>query len=66
MIAKNEITQARMAKQFFDHIIDRTYVALVWGDFEDDQGTITGNIGRHPKNRKLMTVFPNGEKAKML
>ncbi len=64
LIAKNELAQAKLAKQFFDHSIERTYVALVWGDMLKDEGTITGHVGRHPKNRKMMTVFPTGESGK--
>ena len=64
LIAKNEIALAKLAKQFFDHSIDRSYIALVWGDIENENGTITGNLGRNPKDRKVMTVFPNGEAGK--
>lgn len=61
LIAKNEQAQNKLAKQFFEHSIDRIYIALAWGDFEEDEGTIKGHIGRSLKNRKVMTVFPNGE-----
>ncbi len=64
LIAKNEIAQAKISEQFFDHSIDRKYNALVWGDFEEDEGTIEGHVGRSLKNRKMMTVFPNGEYGK--
>lgn len=64
LIAKNEIAQAKLAKEFFDHTIDRKYIALVWGDFKDDEGTITGNIGRSIKDRKIMSVFPDGDSGK--
>lgn len=57
LIAKNEIAMAKLAKEFFDHTIQRKYVALVWGDFEEDEGTITGNIGRSLRDRKVMAVF---------
>lgn len=57
LVAKNEIAQTILAKQFFDHSVERKYYALVWNDFEEDEGTITGNIGRHPKDRREMTVF---------
>lgn len=60
MVTKNEIAQAKIAKQFFDHTIDRKYVALAWGDFKEDAGTIEGNLGRSLKDRKIMTVFPDG------
>jgi len=64
LIAKNELSQSRLGKQFFDHSIERKYHALVWGDFTEDEGTIEGHIGRSLKNRKVMTVFPNGEYGK--
>ncbi len=64
LVAKNELSQTKLAKQFFDHSIDRTYNALVWGDIVDDSGTIEGHIGRSLKDRRLMTVFPNGEYGK--
>ncbi|MEW6468170.1 MAG: RluA family pseudouridine synthase [Bacteroidota bacterium] len=64
VIAKNELSMTRMAKKFFDRDIDRTYLALVWGDFKEDSGTITGHIGRSLKDRKRMAVFPGGEYGK--
>jgi 23S rRNA pseudouridine1911/1915/1917 synthase len=64
LIAKTELAQTRLAKGFFDHSIDRKYTALVWGDFEEDEGTITGHLGRSKNNRKVMTVFPDGETGK--
>ena len=64
LVAKNEIAQARLGKQFFDHTIERKYIALVWGDFKEDEGTIEGHIGRSLKDRRVMTVFPNGEYGK--
>ncbi len=59
VVAKNEQTHAHLAKQFFDHTVTRRYVALVWGNFDDDEGTITGNIGRSRHDRLKMAVFPN-------
>ncbi len=64
VVAKNERAHARLAKQFFDHTITRRYVALVWGDFEQDEGTITGNIGRSPKDRLQMCVFADAKDGK--
>ena len=64
VIAKDEQTHARLAKQFFDHTIQRRYVALVWGNLEEDEGTITGNIGRSPKDRQKMYVFADGSQGK--
>lgn len=64
VVAKNEIAMDSLAKQFFNHSIKRTYWALVWGDFKEINGTINGHIGRNPKDRKMMTVFPEGEYGK--
>ncbi len=60
VVAKNEIAQMRLAKVFFDHDLERKYWALAWGDFEEDEGTIVGNVGRNPKDRTMMAVFPKG------
>lgn len=57
VIAKDEFSMTHLAKQFFDRTIDRNYFALVWGEFEEDNGTITGNIGRNLRDRKIMDVF---------
>ncbi|MEI7981644.1 MAG: RluA family pseudouridine synthase, partial [Bacteroidota bacterium] len=64
LIAKNELAQTRLAKQFFDHTIDRTYVALVWGNIKPDKGTIEGNIGRDLRNRLVQTVYDTDEKGR--
>ncbi len=61
LIAKSELAQTRLAKNFFDHTIDRKYQALVWGEPKEEEGTITGHIGRSLKDRRVMTVFPDGE-----
>lgn len=61
LVAKNEEAQAFLAKQFFEHSIERKYNALVWGDFDEDSGTIVGNIGRSPRDRKVMCVYPHEE-----
>lgn len=64
VIAKTEDAMAGLAKQFFDHSVERTYYALVWGEPKEKEGTITGHIGRSLKNRKIMSVFPDGEFGK--
>jgi 23S rRNA pseudouridine1911/1915/1917 synthase len=64
LVAKTEIAQTILAKDFFDHTINRRYVALVWGDFDEDEGTINGHIGRSLKDRKVMTVFPEEDYGK--
>ena len=57
VIAKTEKAMTHLAKQFFNKTTAREYVALVWGNIEEDSGTIEGHIGRHPKNRLQNTVF---------
>ena len=64
VIAKTEAAMTHLAKQFFDKTSEREYIALVWGNMEEDEGTIIGNVGRNPKNRLQMTVFPDGEEGK--
>ena len=64
IVAKNETAQAVLAHQFFEHTIHRRYHALVWGDFDEDEGTIVGNIGRSNADRRKMTVYPFGENGK--
>lgn len=64
VIAKTEIALNKLAQQFFYHTIDRHYVALVWGNLESDQGTITGHIGRSARDRKIMDVYPDGSQGK--
>lgn len=65
VVAKNEIALNKLALQFFNKTSARTYQALVWGDMKEDAGTIRGNLGRNPKNRKQMMVFPEGDQGKV-
>jgi len=64
VIAKTEQAMTHLAKQFFDHSIERTYNALVWGEPKTDEGTIEGHIGRSLKDRKIMAIFPDGSQGK--
>jgi len=64
VVAKNELALNRLARQFFYHTIDRHYLALVWGNLKNEEGTITGNIGRSLQDRKIMAVFEEGEYGK--
>ncbi len=64
VIAKTEIAMTYLAKAFFERTIDRKYIALVWGDFKEEEGTITGNVGRNIKDRKVMDVFADGSQGK--
>ena len=64
VVAKTERAMTILAKKFEDRDLNRKYIALVWGDVKEDEGIITGNIGRSLKNRKVMDVFPDGEYGK--
>ncbi len=64
VVAKSPKAMNDLAKQFFDHTVYRRYVALVWGDFEGEEGTVTGHVGRHQRFRKLFTTYPDGEHGK--
>jgi 23S rRNA pseudouridine1911/1915/1917 synthase len=64
VIAKTEHALNKLAKQFFDHTIERTYVALVWGIPEPASGTINVPIGRSIKDRRIMIAYPDGEQGK--
>ena len=64
VIGKTELAMNKLAAQFFNRTTDRKYIALVWGDLKEDEGTITGNIGRNPRDRKQMFVFPDGSDGK--
>lgn len=64
IVAKNEFTQVKLAKQFYEHTVERKYNALVWGDFDENEGTINANLGRHPKDRRVVTVYTDPDKGK--
>jgi 23S rRNA pseudouridine1911/1915/1917 synthase len=64
VIAKTEQALTHLSKQFFDKSSERKYLALVWGSPKEDEGTVEGHIGRHPKNRLQMMVFPEGDAGK--
>ncbi len=64
VIAKTERAMASLARQFFDHSIERTYQAIVWGTPDPPDGTIEGHIGRHPRIRQNYTVYTEAEAGK--
>ncbi|MDD2595763.1 MAG: RluA family pseudouridine synthase [Bacteroidales bacterium] len=64
VVAKNDESQLDLAKQFFDHSIQRKYIALVWGNIAEESGTIEGNIGRDPNDRLRFKVFQDGSQGK--
>ncbi|MCU0418741.1 MAG: RluA family pseudouridine synthase [Cyclobacteriaceae bacterium] len=61
VIAKSETAMTALAKQFFDHTIERTYQAIVWGIPEPAEGTINVHVGRSLKDRRVTTAFPEGD-----
>ena len=61
VIAKTEKAMTSLAKQFFDHSIERTYYAIVWGEPKEPKGTINVNLGRSLKDRRITTAFPEGD-----
>lgn len=64
VVAKTEAAMTHLAKQFEDKTSEREYIALVWGNVKEDEGTITGNIARHLKDRMQMAVFSDPEIGK--
>ncbi len=64
ILAKTEMALSHLAKQFYDRTISRRYIALAWGDFKEDEGTVTAHVGRSLKDRKVMDVFPDGSYGK--
>ena len=66
VVAKSEYALTYLAKQFFDHSIERTYYAIVWGVPKLEKGTLRGKITRNPKDRKVMTMLPeDAEEGKL-
>lgn len=66
VVAKSEFALTYLAKQFFDHSIERTYYAIVWGVPKLEKGTLRGKITRNPKDRKVMTMLPeDAEEGKL-
>lgn len=64
VIAKTEKAKTHLASQFFHKTSDRKYVAVCWGNLENETGTVTGHIGRNLTNRKTMACFPDGSYGK--
>ncbi|MCR6719559.1 MAG: RluA family pseudouridine synthase [Chitinophagaceae bacterium] len=64
VLAKTDKAMRHLAKQFYDHTIQRKYIALVWGDVEADNGTIVAHVGRHQRFRKLFEAYPEGDHGK--
>ncbi|HEY4149311.1 MAG TPA: RluA family pseudouridine synthase [Chitinophagaceae bacterium] len=64
VMAKTDKAVASLAKQFFNHTVHRRYIALVWGDVQENEGTVNAHIGRNIRQRKLFAAYPDGEHGK--
>ena len=64
VMAKTPKAMTDLAKQFFNHTVHRRYIALVWGDFENEEGTIVAHEGRHQRFRKTFAAYPDGDHGK--
>ncbi|MCC6187289.1 MAG: RluA family pseudouridine synthase [Chitinophagaceae bacterium] len=64
VIAKHEAAMQKMGLQFKNHTVHRRYIALVWGNVEENEGTIVAHIGRHLRHRKIMAAYPDGDYGK--
>jgi 23S rRNA pseudouridine1911/1915/1917 synthase len=64
VLAKTDKAMRQLAKQFYDHTVRRQYIALVWGDLEQDEGTIIAHVGRNLRYRKLFEAYPEGDHGK--
>lgn len=64
VVAKNELALNKLSRQFFERTTDRRYIALIWGVTDPLDGTVTGNVGRNIRDRKIMQVFPDADQGK--
>ena len=64
VLAKTDKAMRQLAKQFYDHTVKRQYLALVWGDMANDEGTIVAHVGRNLRYRKLFEAYPEGDHGK--
>jgi 23S rRNA pseudouridine1911/1915/1917 synthase len=64
VLAKTPEAASHLAKQFFNHTVERKYIALVWGDVAQNEGTIEAHIARHKQHRKMFDAYPEGETGK--
>jgi 23S rRNA pseudouridine1911/1915/1917 synthase len=64
VLAKTDKAMTSLAKQFSDHTVKRKYMALVWGNMEQEQGTVVAHVGRHQRFRKMFTAYPDGDFGK--
>lgn len=62
--AKSAMAAANLAKQFFNHTVSRKYIAVVWGNMQQDEGTVIAHVGRHQRHRKMFDAYPDGDHGK--
>jgi 23S rRNA pseudouridine1911/1915/1917 synthase len=65
VIAKTDLAMTHLARQFFKHTIERTYIAIVWGELEKEKGTINVHLGRSLKDRRITDAFPDGDNGRV-
>ncbi|MGV3657885.1 MAG: RluA family pseudouridine synthase, partial [Chitinophagaceae bacterium] len=64
VLAKTDKAMRHLAKQFYDHTVQRRYRALVWGELSEEKGTIRAHVGRNLRYRKLFEAYPEGDHGK--
>ncbi len=64
VVAKTDVAASHLARQFYLHTTSRKYIALVWGDVKEDEGTIDAHIARHLRYRKIFDAYPEGDHGK--
>jgi len=64
VIAKNDRAMTKLAKEFHEKKVLRKYIALAWGDFKEDEGTVNAHVGRDQRDRKKMAVYPDGTQGR--
>ena len=65
VVAKTEKAMTSLAKQFFDHSIERTYYLLVWGVPKTTEGTISINLARSEKDRRITVAIADGTRGRL-
>ncbi|MCX7696899.1 MAG: RluA family pseudouridine synthase [Bacteroidales bacterium] len=64
VVAKDEYVQTHLARQFFEHSIQRKYIALIWGNIDTNEGVIEGYLSRNPKDRRKIILHADENKGK--
>ena len=64
VVAKNDQSHQFLSDELVKHAITREYIALVYGNFNEEEGSVDAPIQRHPQNRLKMAVVATGKHAK--